>query len=224
MSASACLVVAKAPVPGQVKTRLASTVGDDVAAALAAASLLDTLDVCRDTFDRCILALSGDLGEAVAGDEIRRALEDWTVLAQRGTGLAARLEHAHVDAYAVCRVPIVQVGMDTPHVSRAELKRVATPLERGSADAVLGPARDGGWWALGLAHPRWTAGLGSVEMSSSRTGEVTRALLRGNGARLRIADTLRDIDDATDADALRSRIASTRFGRAWRELATAARP
>jgi len=215
MRGPSCLVVAKAPVPGQVKTRLAPTVGDEVAAALAAASLLDTLDVCAETFEFCALAIAGDLREAVAGDRIRQALNGWRVFPQRGADFAERLENAHVDGFDLWQAPLVQVGMDTPHVSRVELSRVATPLEEGSADAVLGPAHDGGWWALGLAHPRWAAGLRSVVMSSSQTGRLTRHLLEGNGARVASADTLRDIDTATDADALRDLTANTRFGRAW---------
>lgn len=212
---SAGLVVAKAPVPGQVKTRLGASVGAGVAADLAAASLLDTLDVCAATFDTCILALSGDLLAAAACDEITCALSGWRVIPQRGNGFAERLEAAHVDAYAACGSPVVQVGMDTPHVSSAELKRVSTPLEHGASDAVLGLAEDGGWWALGLAHPRWAAGLSSVPMSSERTGRLTLAHLNGTGARVTLADTLRDVDTAADADALRERTARTRFGRAW---------
>lgn len=215
------LVVAKAPVSGQVKTRLGASVGAAVAADLAAACLLDTLDVCAATFDTCILALSGDLRAAAATDEIACALSGWIVFPQRGDGFAERLEAAHVDAYAACGSPVVQVGMDTPHMSRAELRRVSTPLQHGAADAVLGLAEDGGWWALGLAHPRWAAGLARVPMSSERTGRLTLAHLVGTGARVLTADTLRDVDTAADADALRERTASTRFGRAWRDLSLA---
>ena len=49
MTGAAVLVVAKAPVPGAAKTRLAATVGDRNAAELAAAALLDTIDVCAQT-------------------------------------------------------------------------------------------------------------------------------------------------------------------------------
>ena len=69
------LVVAKAPMPGRVKTRLGADVGMAAAADLAAAALLDTLLACADAFgaDRCLLSLDGDLCDAVRGEEIERA-------------------------------------------------------------------------------------------------------------------------------------------------------
>ena len=66
------LVVAKAPVPGQAKTRLAASVGDQAAADIAAAALLDTLDaVAEAPVAARVVALTGDLDDASAGDEIR---------------------------------------------------------------------------------------------------------------------------------------------------------
>ena len=53
------LVMAKAPVPGRVKTRLGARVGMEVAAELAAAALLDTIAACRSAFAECHLALDG---------------------------------------------------------------------------------------------------------------------------------------------------------------------
>ncbi|MBX9920944.1 MAG: glycosyltransferase, partial [Mycolicibacterium frederiksbergense] len=56
------LVVAKAPVPGLAKTRLAAAVGDMMAADIAAAALLDTLDaVAAAPVSRRVVALTGDL-------------------------------------------------------------------------------------------------------------------------------------------------------------------
>ena len=62
------LVVAKAPVPGLAKTRLAATLGDEVAADIAAAALLDTLDAVAQTpASARVVAMTGDLsGRAAA--------------------------------------------------------------------------------------------------------------------------------------------------------------
>ena len=75
MSGLRVLVVAKAPVPGQVKTRLGIEIGMTEAAEIAAASLLDTLAACRDAVgpDACHLALAGDLADAVRRDELAEA-------------------------------------------------------------------------------------------------------------------------------------------------------
>jgi len=86
------LVVAKAPEPAAPKTRLAATVGDTVAAEIAAAALLDTLDaVAAAPVAARVVALTGDLDAAACGAEVRRRLESFTVIPQRGDGFAARL-------------------------------------------------------------------------------------------------------------------------------------
>ena len=70
------LVVAKAPEPGRAKTRLAATVGDQVAADIAAAALLDTLDAVADApVAARVVALTGDLDGAAAADADPQRLE-----------------------------------------------------------------------------------------------------------------------------------------------------
>ena len=83
----AILVVAKAPVVGLAKTRLAPAFGADGAAELAAAALLDTLVAVRaaDVGPR-IVALTGDLSEAQRSEEITGMLEDFTVISSGARG------------------------------------------------------------------------------------------------------------------------------------------
>ena len=109
------LVVAKAPEPGRAKTRLAATVGDRVAADIAAAALLDTLDaVAAAPAARRVVALTGDLDGAAAAAEIRHRLEAFTVIEQRGDSFADRLANAHADTGAdFGGYPVLQIGMDT---------------------------------------------------------------------------------------------------------------
>jgi glycosyltransferase A (GT-A) superfamily protein (DUF2064 family) len=86
------LVVAKAPVPGRAKTRLAATVGDRVAAEIAAAALLDTLDAVADAAVAArVVALTGELDAAAGAAEIRRRLASFTVIDQRGNDFGDRL-------------------------------------------------------------------------------------------------------------------------------------
>ncbi len=221
MSPAAVLVMAKAPVAGQVKTRLGALVGDDVAAALAAASILDTLDVCEAVFDgpgRRHLALAGDLSAAVRGEELGERLAErvggWTVHPQRGDSFARRLVHAHEDAARAAGVPVVQIGMDTPHLAAADLAAVATEVGVGN-DAVLGPAEDGGWWVLALTDPVFAAALAGVPMSTSRTCADTRAALENAGARVAGTTTINDVDTAHDAALAALAAPGTRFARLW---------
>ena len=211
------LVVAKAPVPGQVKTRLAAQVGAEAAARLASAALLDTLDVCEQVFEHCWLALTGDLAAAVDGRAVAARRGRWTVVPQRGTGLAHRLSCAHSDVAAATGLPVVQVGMDTPHAPAVALAGVATALR--AAPAVLGPAEDGGWWVLGLVDGRDAEALLEVPMSTPGTGVATRRALEQRGLAVATAPTLCDVDTAEDAVRVAEEAPGTRFAAAWRALA-----
>ena len=210
------LVVAKAPVPGRVKTRLGASAGPDAAARLAAAALLDTLDACVSAFGaaRCYLALDGDLADAADAEHLTAAMASWTVLPQRGDGFAARLTHAHRDVAAKAHAPVVQVGMDTPQATGEDLRRVADLLHDG-ADAVLGPAEDGGWWVLGLARPAWADALTGIAMSTARTGAETRAALEAAGAVVVTGPSMRDVDDVDDAAHVAELAPDTRFAQCW---------
>ncbi len=210
------LVVAKAPVAGRVKTRLGRTMGMEPAAELAAAALLDTLGVCAEAYGvgRCHLALEGDLAEATQAPALARAVAGWTVHRQRGADFAERLVNAHRDAFAASEGPVVQVGMDTPHLTGDTLTRVGSLLTDPDA-AVLGPAYDGGWWLLGVGGPHLLCHLPEVPMSTARTGELTREALLRAGARVTEVETLRDVDEVLDAESVAHAAPGTRFARAF---------
>ena len=209
------LVLAKAPVAGRVKTRLGAEVGMAYAAELAAAALLDSLEACADAFgpERCWLSLSGDLAEAVRAEELLAAVRGWTVVPQRGEDFGERLVHAHLDAGAV-EGPVVQIGMDTPQVTAADLTAVADGLAR--HEAVLGDAPDGGWWVLGLRRPDVAAALRGVPMSTATTGLDTRAALEAAGLAVGTTTELTDVDTVADADAVAAVAPDGRFAAAWR--------
>jgi rSAM/selenodomain-associated transferase 1 len=210
------LVVAKAPVAGRVKTRLGADIGDATAAELAAAALLDTLAACREAFgpEDCLLALAGDLADAVRGDEIADALAGWHVGRQRGSTFAERLANAHVDVPP--GGPVVQVGMDTPQLTPDLLHAAARALE--DHDAVLGPAEDGGWWVLGLREPAGANALHDVPMSTPTTYDETRRALEVAGLDVGTTTELRDVDTVADAVAVAGVVPRGEFARAWREV------
>ncbi|OBI98173.1 TIGR04282 family arsenosugar biosynthesis glycosyltransferase [Mycobacterium asiaticum] len=194
------LVVAKAPEPGRAKTRLAATVGDRAAAEIAAAALLDTLDaVAAVPFAARVVALTGNLDNAAGSAELRRRLESFTVIEQRGDDFADRLANAHADAAA--GYPVLQIGMDTPQVTPALLKECAQRLLENAA--VLGLALDGGWWLLGLTVPDAAACLRGVPMSTPDTGHLTLKALRDNGVEVSLVRQLADVDLVDDVVAVR---------------------
>ena len=205
------LVVSKAPEPGKVKTRLARECGTQAAASVAAASLLDTLAACTEAVgaERRHVSLAGDLDRAVDGDLIRAALVGWTVHRQVGLRFNERL----ADAHACVPGPVVQIGMDTPHITGALLLAAAQGLR--DHDAVVGPAEDGGWWLLALRDPAHAAVLRDVPMSRPTTYDDTVTALRRAGLEVGTTTRMRDVDTVRDADAVAPLARGTRFAEVW---------
>ena len=108
-------------------------------------------------------------------------------------------------AFAAVRGPALLIGMDTPQVTPGLLA-----VDWGAADAVFGPAADGGFWALGLREPD-PALLRGVPMSTSATGAIQRARLVAAGLRVAELPQLRDVDTAADALAVAREAPQSRF-------------
>lgn len=196
---AALLVVAKAPVPGLAKTRLAASIGPGPAADLAAAALIDTLVAMRDAdVSARIVALTGDLGRARRAEEIEDLLAGFVVIAQHGDALGERLAAAHRDAAVLAPGPLLQIGMDTPQVTAELLTTAANELARPGVDALFGPASDGGWWALGLAEPHRASFLAGIVMSRPDTGTRTLAGLQTISPMVSELATLTDVDTIED--------------------------
>ncbi|MGB5953524.1 MAG: DUF2064 domain-containing protein [Ornithinimicrobium sp.] len=204
------LVIAKAPVPGLAKTRLAASVGDLGAAELAAAGLLDTLEASRAASADCVIALTGDMDRACRASDINDALRDWTVLWQRGDGFDERLAGAHLDAGDG---PTIQIGMDTPQVSASMLHEAGSLLA--DHDTVLGPAEDGGWWVFGRHRAADADALRGVPMSTDSTCDDTRSALLARGLSVGTARTLRDVDEVADAQQVAAAAPHMRFAQVW---------
>jgi hypothetical protein len=217
------VVLAKAPVPGQVKTRLTTAYSEHEAAALATAALLDSLDAVRaaaalapGTERRLVCALSGDLERAAAPQALRAGLDDFDVLPQRGRGLGGRIASAHADAADVGSADetaaTVQIGMDTPQADPAVLAAAAHDVSvAGGPDAVLGLAADGGWWLLALRRPADARLVAGVPMSTPETGPLTRRALEDAGLRVAAAPVLSDVDEPGDVVLVARRCPDSRF-------------
>ncbi len=140
------IVIAKEPREGHAKTRLIPALGAAGAAAVARACLEDTLWAVAETpAAERVLVLDGE-----PGDWLPEA-GGFRVLRQRDGDLGARLAGAFADSGAA---PAVLVGMDTPQVNAGLLGEAIERLCAPGIDAVLGPAADGGYWAIGLRERR----------------------------------------------------------------------
>ena len=160
------IVLAKAPVPGRVKTRLCPPCDPEQAAELAEAALVDTLRAVAATpCERRVLVLDGDPARGFPP-------------ASRCSPSAATASTS--DSRTPSPIPepaVLLIGMDTPQLTPARLTAALRALGAPGVDAVLGPSVDGGWWALGLRTPEPAVFLG-VPMSTPHTGDAQRARLR----------------------------------------------
>jgi len=203
--APALLVIAKAPVPGRVKTRLTPPCTPEQAARIAAAAIADTLAavaaVQRDA--RRIVVLDGEPGPWIP--------DGFDVIAQRGAGLAERLAAAFADAGG----PAFLVGMDTPQVTPELLAAGLDAVRDG--DAAFGAALDGGYWGIGLREPDARV-FEAVPMSEDNTGAVQRARLAILGLQTAVLPPLRDIDTIEDARAVAREAPDGRLAAALAEI------
>lgn len=214
------VVLAKAPVPGRVKTRLCPPATPEQAATLAAAALLDTLDAAAGVPGDTVVAITGSRADAVHARELADRLDRVGVVEQRGDGLGERIAAAHADAAALHPGrPTLQIGMDTPQVSAALLTRCAAGLAAPGVDAVLGPATDGGWWVLGLNDPAAAKVLAGIPMSTDDTGERTLQALREAGLNVAPVEALTDVDTAAEAVEVAAGMSDGRFPAAVAGLA-----
>lgn len=214
-------VIAKAPVPGRVKTRLCPPCTPEQAAAIAEASLVATLatvaatgaaDDAVDTgtggrpvrVDRRVLVLDGSPGAWLP--------DGFAVVAQQGDGLDERLTAAFAACFADRPdAPVILVGMDTPQVAPHHLRQVASLLA--THDAVLGPAPDGGYWLIALRHLAPGAITG-VPMSAPDTYRHQHDRLLRCGYTVAVTDPLVDVDDAADARTVAAALPGSRFAAA----------
>jgi uncharacterized protein len=195
------VVLAKEPVAGRVKTRLNPPFSYDQAALLARAALTDTLAaVARTPARERILVLDGNLPPQPG----------FRTVSQVDGGLDARIAAALAQASG----PVLLVGMDTPQLT-PDLLTV-----RWDADAYLGPAADGGYWAIGLRDPALARQvLPGVPMSTADTGRVQLERLRAAGLSVAPLPRLRDVDTVADAYAVAALAPDTVFAATLRELA-----
>lgn len=193
------VVIAKEPLPGRVKTRLTPPYTPRQAAALAEAALRDTLDcVAALPAARRVLALDGAPGPWLP--------PGFTVVPQCAGSLDERL----AAVFGACTGPTLLVGMDTPQITPDLLAPALVPDAWTHHDAWFGPAEDGGFWALGLAHPD-PALLRGVPMSRVDTGALQYERLTAAGLRVGRLSVLSDVDTAADADRVAAQAPWTAF-------------
>ena len=193
MRGTRIVIFAKAPVPGQAKTRLAPALGEGGAARLAHRMLLDTWRQARSVqVADAELCLAPDPSD-----------NDWQGLLPLGAGpvsgqgegdLGQRLTRA-AERVIAGGERIILIGTDCPGLTTRRLTDACRELE--DHEAVIHPTFDGGYALLGLSRfdPSIFSG---IEWSTSSVAGVTMGRIRALGWSLHLGETLRDIDEPAD--------------------------
>jgi uncharacterized protein len=196
-------VMARAPVAGRCKTRLAASVGDVLAAELCRAMLVDTLGSIERTFASTRLVVMA--APEHEGASLLRALAPprWEIVVQEGEGLGARLRHAFLTLGA-SSTPVALVDSDSPTASWDAAESALAGL-RGPRRVCMGPCTDGGYWLIAMT----TIVLDILERISWSTPAVaaeTRARCAALGLTLEELPLGRDVDGPDDLAWLREEL------------------
>lgn len=197
-----CVVVmARRPIPGAVKTRLAAAVGADAASRLYEAFLTDTLAACGAAGVAVIISYANDGGDSA--EYFARLAPEAMLEAQPDASFGERLASAMAGAFSRGYARVAVVGSDIPQIRPAVIIAALDALT--TADVAIGPTNDGGYYILATAMFRPEL-FENIDWSSGR--EFAQALERAAGRNLRVTtvEAAFDIDTFDDLRRLASLI------------------
>ncbi|MCH8557057.1 MAG: TIGR04282 family arsenosugar biosynthesis glycosyltransferase [Balneolia bacterium] len=186
----ALIVFLKAPEAGKVKTRLAADTGAEKAMKVYKTLISLTLKRARDFGDaQTFLFLAGDESwkpENSNGFHIRR---------QTGSDLGERMKNAFIQLLKEGFESVCIIGSDCPGITESDLDSAFSSLD--AVDVVIGPARDGGYYLLGMKEDQ-TDVFGLEAWSHSDVFEETMRIIRNKKLSYAQLRPLSDLDDITD--------------------------
>jgi len=207
----AIIVMAKAPVPGRVKTRLCPAISEEQAASLAAC-------FARDVVEK-VLSLAWPVIVAYAPAEERGLLAAllpssllWTP--QRGQTLGERMQSALEEAGALGFSPLVMIGTDSPTMPPSLIQKTVETLDTDLADIVLGPAEDGGFYLIAMRYPVVSL-FNNVAWST--VAALADTLRNTSSLNLRVAQlpVWYDVDTPEDLERLQNELRANPTARKW---------
>tara|TARA_B100000029_G_scaffold483413_1_gene534569 strand:- start:474 stop:1100 length:627 start_codon:yes stop_codon:yes gene_type:complete len=187
MSQPRVIVFVKAPRPGQVKTRLAATIGPEAACA-AYREMVGTLLTNLTPLPHLELRYTPD----DALDEVSPWLRNhWTAVPQGPGDLGKRMHRAFAEAGG----PAILIGSDCPEITTTDIEEAFDALHK--YDGVIGPAEDGGYWLIGLRLP-CPALFQGIEWSTTSVLKATLQCAKQSGLSLYPLRKLSDLDTNED--------------------------
>jgi hypothetical protein len=200
------IVMAKAPVPGTVKTRLCPPYTFEEAAELYRCFLLDTLDlVSRLRGVAVVVAYHPPGAEGVFRS---MASPGFKLLPQRGNDLSERLNGAFERLFSLGYEQVVAIGADSPTLPLDYIEGAFELLAKVENDLVLGPSADGGYYLIGMKAPHPSLFLGQV-MGTEKVLSETLERAQQVGLRVGLLPPWYDVDTQDDVKRLLAELRAT---------------
>lgn len=190
MKQNALIVFVKSLIAGQVKTRLAATLGNDAAMEIYKQLLTNVHNKIRSLEVDKIVFYSDFIDE----DDIWEK-NIFQKEIQQGSDLGKRMENAFKASFAIGYKKTIIIGSDCPGIGEDILKNAFVKLN--SFDIILGPAIDGGYYLLGMkkSHPYL---FQYINWSTDKVLQQTIDLCKRNQLSYFLLPELSDIDEETD--------------------------
>ncbi|MBI4537066.1 MAG: TIGR04282 family arsenosugar biosynthesis glycosyltransferase [candidate division NC10 bacterium] len=195
--------MAKAPLPGGVKTRLCPPLVPEQAASLARCFLLDSLAKARGT-----AGTSTYLAYSPAGaQDAFRGLADNAIfrIPQQGHDLGERMDRLSRRLLGAGHPAVIILGTDTPTLPASILAGAVVGLAGGRAELVLGPSEDGGYYLIGLRRPLSELFVG-ISWGTPTVLAETRERAGRLGLRTTLLPTWYDVDTPPDLARLQAEL------------------
>jgi len=189
------VVVAKAPEPGRVKTRLSPALTHEEAAGLYRCMIADRLRELRglEGIDQAIAYTPAHAIEAF----LPLSRPGLGLFAQRGNDLGERLHNIFVDAFAAGYQAVSIVDSDSPDLPGAIVLDSFRFMLSRDAEVVLGPCRDGGYYLVGMRKPHPEL-FENIPWSTGNVLESTVVKTRDQGLRTELLPLWTDLDTFED--------------------------
>lgn len=200
---AALVIFAKAPIAGQVKTRLCPPLTHDEAATLHGSFVLDMLERTKVAAAKLKLPIDRYLACAPSSTlvffQIMEERQAVKLIDQVGDDLGARMQQACVTLFAQGYQRVIIVGTDIPSLPLDHYKQALALLD--SHDVVLGPAMDGGYYLIGLTQPRPEL-FANIAWSTDRVLAATQEKAASLNLKTALLPPWRDVDTIDDLHAL----------------------
>lgn len=188
MKKEALIIFVRNPVLGKVKTRIAATIGDENALAIYkhllqyTKQIVSLVDVTKHIF----------YADELNGNDLWDGNEKYL---QSGVDLGDRMKNAFNCVFAKGYSKVIIIGSDCFELTPDILKSAFDKLDR--SDIVIGPAKDGGYYLLGMGKPNPYL-FDNIQWSTNRVLYETMEIIKENKLSCNLLPELTDVDEAKD--------------------------